>query len=148
MTKADLVNALVSDVMTGTPITVDPYTSLAAANELMQVKKVRRLPVMKKGKLVGIITQSDILEARPSDIKQPMNIEAMNKYLKDIIVDLVMTKDPVTIYQNDTIGHAAEVMLDRKIGGLPVIDTNHNLVGVLTESDLFRLMARHWQKNA
>ena len=146
--KADLVNTLISDVMSAKPITVDPYTNLAEANEIMQVKKVRRLPVLKKGKLVGIITQTDILEARPSDIKQPMNIEAMNKYLKDIIVDLAMSKDPVTIYQNDTIGHAAKVMLDEKIGGVPVVDSNKNLVGVVTESDIFRVIARHWQEIA
>ncbi len=143
--KTDVANTLVSDVMRGTPITVDPYTSLAEANELMQVKKVRRLPVVKKGKLVGIITQTDILKARPSDIKQPMNIEAMNQYLRDIIVDLVMSRDPVTVYQNDTIGHAAQVMLDDKIGGIPIVDTNKNLVGILTESDIFRLIARQWQ---
>ena len=145
--KTDLVNILVSDVMSSTPVTVDPYTSLAEANEIMQVKKIRRLPVLKKNKLVGIITQTDILDAKPSDIKQPMNIEAMNRYLKDIIVELAMSKDPDTIFQNDTVGHAAKLMLENKIGGIPVTDTNGNLVGMVTESDIFRLIARHWQGN-
>lgn len=143
--KSDLVNTLVSDCMASDLITVDPYTTLAEANELMQVKKVRRLPVVKKEKLVGIITQRDILDAKPSDIKQPLNIDALNQYLKDIIVDIAMTKDPTTIYQNDSIGHAAKVMLDEKIGGIPVTDTNKKLVGLITESDIFRVIVNQWQ---
>lgn len=145
--KTDLVNTLVSDGMARQPITIDCYASLAQANELMQVNKIRRLPVLQRDKLVGIITLSDVLDAKPSDIKQPMNVALLNQFLSNIIVDLAMTREPVTVYQNDTIGHAAELMLDRKIGGLPVIDSTGRLVGMLTESDIFRTIVRHWRKN-
>lgn len=145
--KTELVNTLVSDCMSRELITIDCYASLAQANELMQVNKIRRLPVMKRDKLVGIITQRDVLDAKPSDIKQPMNIALLNEFLSNIIVELAMTREPVTIYQNDTLGHAAEVMLDRKVGGLPVTDATGKLVGLLTESDIFRAIVRSWRKN-
>ena len=145
--KTYLVNTLVSDCMARQPITIDCYASLAQANELMQVNKIRRLPVLQRDKLVGIITLSDVLDAKPSDIKQPMNVALLNQFLSNIIVDLAMSREPVTVYQNDTIGHAAELMLDQKIGGLPVIDSTGRLVGMLTESDIFRTIVRHWRKN-
>jgi acetoin utilization protein AcuB len=144
--KQDLANTLVSDCMSRKLVTIDHYASAAEANEAMQVNKIRRLPVLKKDKLVGIITQRDILNARPSEIKQPLSVDALNRFLSNILVEIVMTKEPATIYQNDTIGHAAAVMLDEKIGGIPVIDTNQKLVGLITESDIFRLIAHEWRE--
>jgi len=79
------------------------------------------------------------------DIKQSRNMETINQYLSSIIVEYAMEHKPITIYQTDTVGHAAELMLEEKIGGLPVIDTNGKLVGLITESDIFRMIVKKWR---
>lgn len=136
----------VSDCMTPKLITVDIYTTLAEALEIMQTERIRRLPVAKEGKLIGIITLKDIYEAKPSDVKHSLTIDKVYLHLTKIIVQVAMTSKPITVYQNDTVGHAAEVMLDEKIGGLPVIDANEQLVGIITDSDIFRLIANEWRE--
>jgi len=142
-----LAHEMVSEVMNPYLITIDPYQSLAEAYEIMKKNQIRRLPVVKKGKLEGIITLSDILNARPSDISHVMGFEEVANSLSKIIVELVMTKAPVTIYQTDTVGHAAELMMENKIGGLPVLDANHELSGLITESDIFRKLASQWRSD-
>lgn len=140
-----LVHTQVSDVMTPYLITIDRYATLAEAYEIMVKNKIRRIPVVNDKKLVGIITMSDILEAKPSDVGHSLNSDEMNELLSTITVDTVMTKKPLEIYQTDTLGHAAEMMLDEKIGGLPVLDANRNLVGLITESDIFRTVVKKWR---
>lgn len=140
-----LVHEMVSEVMNPYLITIEPYQSLAEAYEIMKKNQIRRLPVVKKGKLEGIITLSDILNARPSDVSHVMGFEEVASSLSKIIVELVMTKAPVTIYQTDSVGHAAELMLENKIGGLPVLDARHELSGLITESDIFRKLASQWR---
>ncbi|HSR63790.1 MAG TPA: CBS domain-containing protein [Gammaproteobacteria bacterium] len=131
--------------MTPYLITIDRYATLAEAYEIMVKNKIRRIPVVIDKKLVGIITMSDILEAKPSDVGHSLNSDEMNELLSTITVDTVMTKKPLEIYQTDTLGHAAEMMLDEKIGGLPVLDANRNLVGLITESDIFRTVVKKWR---
>jgi acetoin utilization protein AcuB len=147
MTK-HLANEMVSEVMNPYLITVDPYQSLAEAYELMKKNHIRRLPVVKEGKLVGIITLADILNAKPSDVSHAMSFEKVAASLSQIIVELVMSDELVTIYQTDTLGHAAELMMENKIGGLPVLDARHELIGLITESDLFRKLAHQWRDDA
>jgi acetoin utilization protein AcuB len=141
----NLVHALISDCMTPYLMTIDQYATLAEAYELMVKNKIRRIPVVKNDELIGIITMSDILDAKPSDVRQSLNTEEMNELLSTIIVDVAMTRNPVRIYQTETLGHAAELMLDNKIGGLPVIDSNKKLVGLITESDIFRTIVHKWR---
>lgn len=141
----ELVHTPVADVMTPYLITIDQYENLAKAYEIMVKNKIRRLPVTDNNKLVGIITMSDVLEAKPSDVRHSLNIEEMNELLSTIVIDQVMKRKPVKVYQNDTLGHAAELMLDEKIGGLPVIDTDKKLVGLITESDIFRTIVKKWR---
>ncbi len=127
-------------------VTVTPYVTLAAAYELLQKNKIRRLPVIDDSKkLIGIITLKDILEAKPSDIKHSLSLEEAYRYLSTLTVSVAMKNKPVSIYQTSTIGHAAELMLDNKIGGLPVLDANEELVGLITESDIFRLIVKRWR---
>ena len=141
----NLVQMQINESMATNLITVDPYATLSEALEIMQKNKVRRLPVVEKGDLTGIITLIDIYQAEPSDVRQSMNLDKLYDQLSRLTVTVAMTKQPVTIYQTDTIGHAAEVMMDKKIGGLPVVDANRKLVGLITESDIFRLIAREWR---
>ena len=140
-----LVQMQINESMTTSLITVDPYATLSEALEIMQKNKVRRLPVVEKGNLTGIITLIDIYQAEPSDVRQSMSLDKLYDQLSKLTVMVAMTKNPVTIYQTDTIGHAAEVMMDNKIGGLPVVEADGKLVGLVTESDIFRLIAREWR---
>lgn len=140
-----LVQTYVSDCMSSDLVTVGPYDNLAKAFEILQKDHIRRLPVVYKDKLIGIITLKDILDAKPSDVLHSNNLSEIYKHLSSIIVQLSMTQKPITIYQTETIGHAAELMLDNKIGGLPVIDADDKLVGLLTESDIFRVIVRKWR---
>lgn len=142
-----IVQEFVSEVMNPYVITVTPYTSLSECYELMQKNRIRRLPVAEDNKkLVGIITMKDILEAKPSDVKHSLGLEEIYRHLSRLTVAVAMTDKPVTIYQASTVGNAAELMLDNKIGGLPVIDVNNELVGLITESDIFRLIVKKWRE--
>lgn len=143
--KNNLVQMQIGENMATDLITVDPYVTLSEALEIMQKNKVQRLPVVEKEKLTGIITLIDIYQAEPSDVRQSMSLDKLYDQLSKLTVMVAMTKHPVTIYQTDTIGHAAEVMMDNKVGGLPVVDADKRLVGLITESDIFRLIAREWR---
>ncbi|MBM2829612.1 MAG: acuB [Gammaproteobacteria bacterium] len=143
--RQELVHMAISEVMNPYLLTVDPYASLAEAYELMKKNKIRRLPVVNNNELVGVITHRDILEAKPSDVTHSLSIWELNQMLSKLIVEHVMTRKPITIYQTDTVGHAAEIMLDEKIGGIPVLDANDKLTGIITESDIFRLIMRRWR---
>ncbi len=141
-----LVQIEVSEIMNPYLITITPYVSLAEAYEIMVKNKIRRLPVVTGNKeLIGIITIKDIFEAKPADIKHTLPLEDVYNYLSTLTVSVGMTGKPVIIYQNSTVGHAAELMLDNKIGGLPVLNTKRELVGLITESDIFRLITKHWR---
>lgn len=142
-----LVHTLVAECMTHFVLNVTPYDSLARAWELMMTNHIRRLPVIDEGRLVGIVTQTDILNAKPADPAHRLALADVARELDNLIVSTVMTKNPISIYDNDTVGHAAELMLEHKIGGLPVVDTEGNLVGLITESNLFRLLARRWRED-
>ncbi len=133
-------NELVRNWMTKDPITVSPDTALPEAHNLMKNFHIRRLPVMENEKLVGIVTLGDIREAEPSDATS-LSIFELNYLLARLTVGRIMTRDPITISPDDSIGEAARLMLEYKIGGLPVVD-NGKLVGIITESDIFRLLVR------
>ncbi|MEW6401931.1 MAG: CBS domain-containing protein [Chloroflexota bacterium] len=136
---------LVHDWMTREVITIAPETSLADAHELMKNKKIRRLPVVKHGRIVGIVTLGDVRGAEPSTASS-LSVWEMNELLAKLTVAEVMTHDPVTIDQDASIGEAASCMLANKFSGLPVTDQENRLVGIITESDIFRLVVSEWSK--
>ena len=127
---------LVKDWMSENPFAIGPERTVMAAHHMMTENKGRRLPVVEDGKLLGIVALSDVLEAEPSDATS-LSIFELNYLLARLTVDRIMTKDPVTIGPDAPVKEAAEIMLDRKIGGLPVMDGG-KLVGIITESDIFR----------
>ncbi len=141
----NLVQTAVSEVMSTEVRIVSPYDSLASVYEVFETDNIRRLPVVEDNDLIGIITLKDILSAKPSDIRHRAKVEDIIERLSTLIVSVAMTPDPVTIYQSSPIGHAAGLMLENKIGGLPVINSEKKLVGIITESDLFRIIVKHWQ---
>lgn len=142
----NIAHRSVSDFMTAPCIACSPYVSLAEAHELLKKNHIRRLPVVEQeNRILGVITQHDVLSARPAEAAHARTPEDLVRVLSSITVGVVMTKKPLCVYQTDTVGRAAEIMLDNKIGGLPVIDVNDMLVGVVTESDIFRAIARQWR---
>lgn len=130
----------VRDWMTPNPITVTPSTTVPEANTLMKQGRIRRLPVVDNGKLVGIVTLGDLREASPSDATS-LSIYELNYLVAQLTVEKIMTKDPVTIDPNASIKKAAKLLLEHKIGSLPVMDGGM-LVGIITESDIFRVLVR------
>jgi CBS domain-containing protein len=129
--------------MTRDVITVSPDTSILEAGQLMIDRTIRRLPVVEDGRLVGIVTYGDVRGARAS-ATAGLDIWELSYRLSKLTIREIMTPNPVTITPDDTIGLAAQLMLNYMIGGLPVLDHSGQLVGIITESDIFRVVARHW----
>jgi len=136
---------LVRDWMTPHPITIDPKTVLPDAHRLMQDSHIRRLPVVDHGNLVGIVTLGDIREAEPSQVTT-LSIYEIHYLLSKLSVEHIMTRNPITIAPEQTIQEAARLMLENKIGGLPVVESKTGkLVGIITESDIFRILVHDIQ---
>lgn len=130
---------LVKDWMTLDPITVEPETTLPAAHHIMKLNDIRRLPVVdSQGRLVGIVTLGDIREARPKE-STVLSIWELHSLVAGLEVREFMTRQPFTVLPDTPIRDAAQLMLRHKIGGLPVVDQGR-LVGIITDSDIFRLL--------
>ena len=135
-------DAEVRQWMTAPPVVVTAQTSLLDAYQYMNENDIRRLPVVTRDNmLVGILTMSDIQRTIPLFF-QGADL-ATDLLLNDQKVQQVMTQDPITIEPDDTIRDAAELMLEYQISGLPVVE-NGRVVGVITESDIFRLVVKSW----
>jgi len=130
----------VRDVFTQGAITVSPRASISEARRLMEEHKIRRLPVVDGQRVVGIITQMDLLRATPS-VATSLSIWEVNYLLDKVRVEEIMTRDVVTVTPDTDLSAAANLMKDRKIGGLPVVEDGR-LVGVITESDIFKALVR------
>ena len=129
---------LVNERMTRNPITVREETSLYDALKIMHENKVRRLPVLnKQGKLVGIVSEKDLLYASPSPATS-LSVWEINYLTAKITVRELMTKKVITICEDCPLEEAARIMVDNKIGGLPVM-RGDQLVGIVTETDLFKV---------
>lgn len=131
---------LVRDWMTPNPIVVDPKTTLPEAHKLLKEKRIRRLPVADRGHLVGIVTLGDVREAEPSDATT-LSIFELHYLLAKLTIGEIMTREPITIKPDATIREAAKIMLQHKIGGLPVMEDG-KVVGIITESDIFRVLVQ------
>jgi len=136
---------LVSEWMTRDVISIRPEISLTEAHNLMKEKHIRRLPVVDHGKVVGMVTLGDVRGAGPS-MASSLSVWEVHDLLAKLKVDKIMTRHPTTIDQDASIGEAAKVMLESKFSGLPVVDQEGRLVGIITESDIFRLVATEWSK--
>ncbi|MDZ4763774.1 MAG: CBS domain-containing protein [Chloroflexota bacterium] len=134
-------NANVSDWMTTSVIVIPPDTPVSIAHHKMKEHGIRRLPVMDHDRLVGIVTIGDVREASPSDATS-LTIWELNYLWAQLTVERVMTRNVITLKPDDTIFDAAQVMLDNKISGLPVMDADGKLLGIMTESDIFKVVVR------
>lgn len=129
---------LVAERMSSPVITVHPEMPMQDALNLMHQEQVRRFPVVnKRGRLVGIVSEKDLLDASPSDATS-LSIYEVNYLLSKITVKRIMTRDVITITEDTPLEDAARIMADNKIGGLPII-RDDDLVGIITETDLFKI---------
>lgn len=129
---------IVRNWMTPNPITITPQTTLPEARRLMDEHFVRRLPVVHRGKLVGIVTRGDIREAQASTATT-LSVYELNYLLDNLPAKEFMAYEPISISVDATIAEAARRMQQHKIGALPVVEYGE-LVGIITESDLCRLL--------
>jgi len=126
---------LVRDRMTLSPVTITPNVSVTEALRLMNEKKIRRLPVLDTaGNLVGIVSDRDLLLASPSPATS-LAIWEIHDLLAKLTVDKTMTREVITVTEDTPLEEAARVMVDHKIGGLPVMK-GRDLVGIISESTL------------
>lgn len=133
-------NLLVKDWMQKDVITADRRMGMLDAHKLMRDHNIRRLPVVKgKDQLVGIVTRSDIRKAEPSGATT-LNVWEMNYLLAKLQIREIMTEDVITCHVDDTIKLVATKMQENKIGALPVVDGDNRVVGIITESDIFRVL--------
>jgi len=130
---------LVNNWMSKNVITVEVDDSMHNAMKLMKENGIRMLPVLKKGKLVGVVTDRDLKRASASDATT-LDVHELLYLISKIKVQDIMTKNPLTVPHNFTIEETAEVLLENKISGVPVVDQNGGLVGIITQTDLFRVL--------
>lgn len=129
---------LVKDWMSEHVITLDENTSIMKAVQVLKEHKIRRIPVTRDGKLSGIVTDRDIKEVTPSKITT-FEVHELYYLLSELKLKDIMTKDPITVYPDDTVEYAAVLMLENKISGLPVINREGYVVGIITQTDIFKL---------
>jgi len=133
--------------MSSKVITITPDTTVPDAHKIMSKEEIRRLPVVNRnGRLVGIVTLGDVREAEPSQATS-LNIWELNYLLSNLNIKTIMSKNPITVTPKATIGEVARTMLENRISGLPVVDKNGDLVGIITESDIFSMIIlNEWQE--
>ncbi len=128
---------LVRDRMTRHPITISPATPVADALKRMREENVRRFPVLdKNGKLVGIVTEKELLYASPSPVTS-LSVHELHYLLSKLTVDKIMSTELITVSETSLVEEAALLMIDRNVGALPVM-RGDQLVGIITETDLFK----------
>lgn len=129
---------LVKERMSHQVITIHPDLPMQDALNLMRKEKIRRLPVVnKQGRLIGIVSENDLLHASPSDATS-LSVWELNYLLHKTTVAQIMTKNVISISEDTPIEEAARIMADNKIGGLTVVRED-KVVGIITETDLFKI---------
>ena len=127
---------IVASVMKRNPVFVRPDVSLTDAKALMEKEKIGKLPVLDKNdRLVGLLTRKDLAKASPSDATT-LDIFEIGYLLSKLKVEKIMTKNVVSVQENEVVEEAARIMADNDVGCLPVLKGDL-LVGIITESDLF-----------
>jgi len=130
---------LVKNWMSKNVITVDINDSMEDAMKHLKEHDIRMLPVMKKEKLVGIVTDRDLKKASASDATT-LEIHELLYLLTKIKVKDIMTKDVITVPPDYTVEETAQVLEKNRISGVPVVDADGQLVGTITQTDLFRVL--------
>lgn len=135
---------LVKERMSHPVISIKPDVPILEALKLMQRERIRRMPVIQDGKMLGIISDKDLIHAAPSDATS-LSVWEINYLVSRIHVKDVMTTHVLTVTEDTPIEEAARIMADNKIGGLPVMSDDarpggRGVVGLITETDLFKIL--------
>jgi acetoin utilization protein AcuB len=131
---------LVQEWMTKDVIAIAPDTSMMKASRLMKEHGIRRLPVVDQARhVVGIISDRDIKEASPSKATS-LDVHEMYYLLSELKVSDIMTKHPECARETDSMEAMALIMAEKRFGGMPVVDAENKLVGIITESDIFKVL--------
>ena len=134
----------VIDVMTKEPLTIAPGETIGQAGELMSENNIRQIPVVNGRDLVGIVTDRDIRSFLSSSLLG--DPEARERALRATVRD-VMTTAPIFVSPNDDLEEAVELLIEEKIGGIPVVDEAEGLVGIVTYIDLLRCFLNRMQED-
>jgi acetoin utilization protein AcuB len=130
---------LVKQWMATKPIIIDENISIMKACQLMKEYSIRRIPVVKQDRIVGIVSDRDIKDAAPS---KTASMDDHNLYylLSETRIKDIMTRHPLTLRENDSVEKAAVIMLENRISGLPVVNDQDQVVGMITQTDIFKVM--------
>ncbi len=132
---------LISNWMTKDPISVLPTTPLSKCQKLMQLRGIHRLPVVDDdNRVVGIVSDRDVKSNMPSKATT-LSVHELQYLLAEVQTREIMTASPVTVKETETVSTAALLMLDGKFGGLPVVDEEGHLTGIITDQDIFKVFA-------
>lgn len=132
----------IGELMSAHPKTVTPQDSLLDATKILKESGFKHLPVVDNGDLVGVVTDRDLKRASASDATT-LEVHELLYLLDKVKVEQIMVRDPVTTQPEDTVESAAKLMIDRKVGCLPVV-SGGKLSGIVTKGDLVKLLAsRH-----
>ncbi len=125
--------------MTREPVSVTATTSLSKCQKLLKTYNIRRLPVVdEENRVIGIISDRDVKSASPSKANS-LEIHEIQYLLTEVKARDIMTPNPCTVCPNDSIAAVARLMLEKKIGGLPVVDEDNHLLGIITDHDIFKI---------
>lgn len=130
---------LVKDWMSKPVITIEEEDSMPEAVKRLKEYDIRILPVVRKGKLVGIITDRDLKRASASDATT-LDVHELTYLTSKIKIKNIMTKTVATVPYDYTVEETAEILLSKKISGVPVVDHGGKMVGIITQTDLFRVL--------
>jgi acetoin utilization protein AcuB len=130
---------LVKNWMSRDVITLDEKESMQTATRLMKENDIRMIPIMRENKLVGIITDRDLKRASASSATS-LEVHELLYLLSKIRIKDIMTKNPITVREDLTVEETAEVLLENKISGVPVVDKDGKVVGTITQTDLFKVL--------
>lgn len=137
-----LKDILIKEYMTTNVISATPDMPITTAHQIMKKNRIRRLPVLdSQEKLAGMVTIGDVREASPSGATT-LSIWELNYLWSQLSVNDVMTHKVLTVLQDEPMINAAQIMLDNKVSGLPVLDAQGKVVGIVTESDVFRMVVK------
>jgi CBS domain-containing membrane protein len=127
---------LVREIMMGSPVTLKPDDTLDLANDIISLGRIRHIPVVENGKLIGIISERDLIGAAAGRI---FGLKQKSKaaLLKSVLIKDIMKKRVVTMAPDTPIKDAAHLMADKKIGCVPVVESGA-LVGLVTTTDVLR----------
>ena len=130
---------LVKHYMSRNVVTIDADDSMQHAISLMKEHNISMLPVLKKGELVGIVSDGDLKRASASDATT-LDVHEILYLISKIKIKDIMTKTPVTVHPDCTTEETAQILVEKKISGVPVVDSADNIVGIITRDDLFNLL--------